>query len=336
MDAVGSDHAVLLGVSEGGPLCTLFSATYPEKTDALIMIGSYARRLADADYPWGLSRDAHEQFCRTLLAEWGGPVGIAARAPSRQDDPAFREWWATYLRMGASPGAAVALTRMNAEIDVRDVLPTVQAPTLVIHRTGDLALAVEGGRYLAERIPGAKMVELPGDDHLPFVGAQDEILDAIERFLASLRTRPRVERMLATALTVLPSGDSDIDALRPIFAAEVTAHRGRVLSTEPEVLVALFDGPGRAVRSGRAMVATAARSSLAARAGIHIGECDLSVPAGPLFTASADLASAAAAGEVIVSRTVVDLVHGSGLIFKDRGAIPLSASSRSVSALVVA
>ena len=334
MEAAGSEHAVLLGVSEGGPLCTLFAATYPEKTDALIMIGSYARRLADAEYPWGLSREAHDAFCRALLAEWGGPVGLADRAPSRQDDPAFREWWATYLRMGASPGAAVALTRMNAEIDVRDVLPSIQAPTMVIHRTGDRALAVEGGRYLATHIPGATMVELPGDDHLPFVGAQDEILDPIERFLTTSRTRARGERMLATALTVLPAAGSHVEDLRPLFVAEVVAHRGRLLSAAPDSLVAIFDGPGRAVRSGRGIASAAARASLGVRTGIHIGECDPSSAAGPLFSASADLATAAAPGEVIVSRTVVDLVHGSGLRFRERGPVLISASGRPVPALL--
>jgi pimeloyl-ACP methyl ester carboxylesterase len=334
MEAAGSEHAVLLGVSEGGPLCTLFAATYPEKTDALIMIGSYARRLADAEYPWGLSRDQHQEFCRTLLAEWGGPVGLAARAPSRQDDPEFREWWATYLRMGASPGAAVALTRMNAEIDVRDVLPSVQAPTLVIHRTGDRALAVEGGRYLAAHVPGATMVELPGDDHLPFVGAQDEILEPIERFLMTLRTRARAERVLATALTVLPAAGANIEDLRLLFTPEVMAQRGRMLGAEPDRLVAIFDGPGRAVRSGRALIAAAARASLGARAGVHIGECDPSTPVGPLFSASADLAAAAAPGEVLVSRMVLDLIHGSGLKFREHGTVVLSASGRPVPALV--
>jgi pimeloyl-ACP methyl ester carboxylesterase len=335
MEAAGSQHAVLLGVSEGGPLCTLFAATYPEKTDALIMIGSYARRLADVDYPWGLSRDVHEQFCRSLLAQWGGPVGLADRAPSRQDDAGFRDWWATYLRMGASPGAAVALTRMNAEIDVRDVLPSIQAPTLVLHRTGDRALAVEGGRYLAAHIPGAKMVELPGDDHLPFVGAQDEILDAIAHFLAAGRARAGAERVLATALTVLPMPGTDVDALRSLFTADVVAHRGRVLTGAAPNLVALFDGPGRAVRSGRDVVAAAARASLGARAGLHIGECDPTSTSGPLLAASAALATSAAPGQVIVSRTVVDLVHGSGLRFRDRGAVALSASDRSLTAFAL-
>ena len=163
MEAAGSRRAVLMGVSEGGPLCSLFAATYPEKTEALVMIGSYARRMRDADYPWGPTPDERDRFCQTIIDEWGGPVGIDERAPSVADDPAFREWWAAYLRMGASPGAAVALTRMNAEIDIRDVLPSIRVPTLVIHRTGDRCLKVEEGRYLASRIPGATFVELPGD-----------------------------------------------------------------------------------------------------------------------------------------------------------------------------
>ena len=153
------------------------------------MIGSYARRLWAPDYPWGPTREERDRFCQTIIDEWGGPVGIDERAPSRALDPAFRDWWAAYLRMGASPGAAVALTRMNAEIDIRDVLPSIRVPTLVLHRTGDRCLKIEEGRYLAEHIPGATFVELPGDDHLPFVGDQDAMLSAIDQFLAKV---PRV------------------------------------------------------------------------------------------------------------------------------------------------
>ena len=182
MEAAGSRRAVLMGVSEGGPLCSLFAATYPERTDAVVMIGSYARRMRDADYPWGTTSDERDRFCQTIIDDWGGPVGLAERAPSVADDPAFREWWSAYLRMGASPGAAVALTRMNADIDVRDVLPSIHVPALVIHRTGDRLLKVEEGRYLASRIPGATFVELPGVDHLPFVGDQDALLAVIEEF----------------------------------------------------------------------------------------------------------------------------------------------------------
>jgi pimeloyl-ACP methyl ester carboxylesterase len=187
MEAAGSRRAVLMGVSEGGPLCALFAATHPHATAGLIMIGSYARRLRADDYPWGPTEQEREEFCQTIIREWGGPVGIDERAPSRALDPEFRNWWAAYLRMGASPGAAVALTRMNAAVDIRAVLPNVRVPALVIHRTGDQLLKVEEGRYLASQIPGATMVELEGHDHLPFVGDQLAVLSAVDQFLKRLR-----------------------------------------------------------------------------------------------------------------------------------------------------
>ena len=149
LDAVGSRRAALLGVSEGGPMCALFAATYPNRTEALIMIGTYARRLRAPDYPWAPTLEKREAFCQEIFESWGGPVGIEDRAPSMAADPAFRDWWATYLRMGASPSAAVALTRMNSEIDIRLVLPTIRVPSLVLHRTGDQTLRVEEGRYVA-------------------------------------------------------------------------------------------------------------------------------------------------------------------------------------------
>ncbi|MEO6725086.1 MAG: alpha/beta fold hydrolase, partial [Blastocatellia bacterium] len=200
MEAVGSERAVLCGVSEGGPMCSLFAATYPEKTIALVMVGSYARRLQGDGYPWGPTETDRDLFLEEIRNHWGGPVGLEERAPSVANDPAFRDWWAAYLRRGASPGAAVALTRMNTEIDIRHVLPTVRVPTLVVHRTGDECLKVEEGRYLADNIPGAKFVELPGIDHLPFVGAQDEILDEIEEFLTGMRHASEFDRVLATVL----------------------------------------------------------------------------------------------------------------------------------------
>jgi pimeloyl-ACP methyl ester carboxylesterase/DNA-binding winged helix-turn-helix (wHTH) protein len=187
MEAVGTRRAVLMGVSEGGPLCALFAATHPEATAGLIMIGSYARRLRAPDYPWGPTAEQRDEFCQTIIREWGGPVGIDERAPSRALDPQFRNWWAAYLRMGSSPGAAVALTRMNAAVDIRAVLPHIRVPALVIHRTGDRLLKIEEGRYLAANIPGATLAELPGDDHLPFVGDQLAVLSAIDQFLERLR-----------------------------------------------------------------------------------------------------------------------------------------------------
>jgi pimeloyl-ACP methyl ester carboxylesterase len=314
MEAVGSRKAVLLGVSEGGPLCALFAATYPEKTDGLVMIGSYARRLRDTDYPWGPTREERDAFCRTLLEEWGGPVGIEERAPSQAKDATFRSWWASYLRMGASPGAAVALTRMNSDTDVRGVLPSIRVPTLVLHRRGDRCLRVDEGRYLASRIPNARFVELPGEDHLPFVGDQDGLLREIEQFLATRRARPVRTAVLATVLSVHLTGDPP-DVVREIFGRELTHFRGRLLAGVGPGLVAVFDGPARAVRCGAAVVRAAGALGAPCGAGVHIGEFDLALSEGVVREVSARLASAAVPGEVLVSRTIVDLVPGSGLEF---------------------
>src|SRR5690606_1583862 len=168
MDAVGSERAVLIGISEGGPMCSLFAATYPERTFALVMIGTYAKRIWDKDYPWAPTEEQRQAFLELMRRDWGKPVGIEERAPSLATDPEFRDWWGTYLRMGASPGAAVALTKMNAEIDVRNVLPSIRVPTLVIHRSDDRCLKVEEGRFVASKISNCKFVELDGPDHLPF------------------------------------------------------------------------------------------------------------------------------------------------------------------------
>src|SRR5262245_41175022 len=198
MEAVGSDRDALLGLSEGGPMCALFAATYPEKTAALVMIGTYARRMWTPDYPWGPTVEARGRFFDEIRDHWGGPVGIDVRAPSVAADPAFRDWWSTYLRMGASPGAALRLTQMNSETDVRSVLPTIRVPTLVLHRTHDRCLLVEEGKYVADLIPGSRFVELAGDDHLPFVGDQDVMLDAIETFLTGSGRSLEFDRVLAT------------------------------------------------------------------------------------------------------------------------------------------
>ena len=325
MDAAGSERAVLMGVSEGGPLCTLFAATYPEKTEALVMVGSYARRLRDANYPWGSTREERDAFCRSLLEQWGGPVGIEERAPSMADDPAFRAWWASYLRMGASPGAAVALTRMNADIDVRGVLPSIRVPTLVLHRAGDRCLQVEEGRYLASQVPGARFVELPGDDHLPFVGDQELLLAEIERFLATRRRAASGQRMLATIVTLRCEHDA-LAAVRPVFDGALSRFRGRPLLEVPQALAASFDGPARAVECAAAVIESLRTLGVSCRAGVHIGECDPNTVDSPVAAASGRLAAAAAPGEVLVSQTIVDLVPGSALVFEPSHAAPLASA----------
>ena len=237
-----------------------------------IMIGTYARRPRAADYPWAPTHEEREAFCREILERWGGPVGIETRAPSVAADPAFREWWAAYLRMGASPAAAVALTRMNAQIDVRHVLPTIRVPTLVLHRTGDRCLLVEEGRYVASLVPSARFVELPGDDHLPFVGdhgrapRRDRTIPdgraSARRIEQGARHDPvrhpqRTERRGPTA--------AEIDRLQALVAAQTQRFRGRGLPRADDRAFSAFDGPARAIRCGRSIVDEGLRPGRGAR-----------------------------------------------------------------------
>jgi pimeloyl-ACP methyl ester carboxylesterase/DNA-binding winged helix-turn-helix (wHTH) protein len=334
MDAVGSERAALCGVSEGGPMCSLFAATYPEKTLALVMIGTYAKRIRDAEYPWGPTAEQREQFFEVMREQWGGPVGIDERAPSAANDPSFRDWWATYLRMGASPGAAVALTQMNAEIDVRNVLPSIRVPSLVIHRTDDQCLKVEEGRFVAERIPDAKFVELPGNDHLPFVGDQDAILDEVEEFLTGVRHPIEPDTVLATVMVARMVGmkehvqslgpDRWSEWLRRLHAhitKEIEWFRGREIDLMENRLLAIFDGPARAVRCASAISEYASRLGVKTCTGLHTGECEIvdGQVAGAAAQMCVCVANEAEAGEVLVSSTVKVLVAGSGISFEDRG-----------------
>jgi pimeloyl-ACP methyl ester carboxylesterase/class 3 adenylate cyclase len=344
LDAVGSRRAALLGVSEGGPLCALYATTYPERTQALVMIGTYAKRRWAPDYPWAPTEAQGDAFLDEIRRAWGGPVGIEARAPGRANDPAFRDWWSTYLRMGASPGAALALTEMNAAIDMRDLLPAIRVPTLIVHRTEDRLLSIEEGRYVASRIPGATLLELPGEDHLPFVGDQDAMLDAIQRFLTSGHDAVVADRVLATIVTAriataaAAAAGATVGSTTAAMAqhaagtafeaqarAEIERGRGRMLAFAPGELQAAFDGPARAIRCAAGIVAAGRRQDRGVQAGLHIGECELDADGmrGPAVEVSRDLSSVAVPGEVLVSRTVVDLVAGSGLAFEPRGSRPL-------------
>jgi len=334
MDAVGSERAALCGVSEGGPMCSLFAATYPEKTLALVMIGTYAKRIRDAEYPWGPTQEQREQFFEVMRKQWGGPVGIDERAPSVAHDPEFRDWWATYLRMGASPGAALALTQMNAEIDVRNVLPSIRVPSLVIHRSEDQCLKVEEGRFVAERIPGAKFVEFPGNDHLPFVGDQDAILDEMEEFLTGVRHPAEPDTVLATVMVGRIVGvkehverlgkDRWLELLRRLHAhltKEIEWFRGREIDLVENRLLAIFDGPARAIRCAAAITEYASRLGVETCTGLHTGECEIvdGQVSGVAAQMCVCVANEAEPGEVLVSSTVKDLVAGSGITFDDRG-----------------
>jgi DNA-binding winged helix-turn-helix (wHTH) protein/pimeloyl-ACP methyl ester carboxylesterase len=327
LEAVGSKRAALCGVSEGGPMSALFAATYPERTAALIMIGTYAKRVWAPDYPWAPTTEERAHFFEEIEQHWGGPVGLEERAPSKIDDQQFRDWWATYLRMGASPGAVVALTRMNAEVDVRHVLPSIRVPVLVIHRAGDRCLKVEEGRYVASLIPGAKYVELPGDDHLPFVGDKDAIVDEIEEFLTGARHTLVPERVLATLLFVQfdgrkTHGDDLLKRFQAHIKKEISWFRGREIDGANEGPLATFDGPARAIRCACAITEYATRLGIEVRAGLHTGECDLLQEdrvGGVTVEIGRRVRDHAAVREVWVSHTVKDLIAGSGISFEDRG-----------------
>ncbi|MGH7322269.1 MAG: adenylate/guanylate cyclase domain-containing protein [Candidatus Rokuibacteriota bacterium] len=288
MDAVGIERASLIGISEGGPMSILFAATYPARTAALVLYGTYARSSWAPDYPFGRKAEDWETRLRVIEREWGGPVGLERWAPSAASDEAFRNWWATYLRLGASPAAAVAMVRMAAEIDVRHVLPAVQVPTLVLHRTGDIMCPIESARFLADRITGARFVELPGADHLPFVGDTDALLGEIEEFLTGARHRPEPDRALATVLFTDIVGATERaselgdgrwrDLLlrhHAIVRQQLEQHRGHEIDTAGDGFLATFDGPARGIRCAAAISAAVRPLGVRIRAGLHTGECEV-------------------------------------------------------------
>ncbi len=342
MDAAGSERAALVGVSEGAAMCALFAATYPERTSALIMLGGYARRSWAPDYPWGATAEERRGFLEQIERGWGGPVALARRAPSRATDEQFRQWWATFLRMSASPGAAAVLTQMNMEIDIRHLLPVVHVPTLIIHRTDDLAISVEGSRYMAERIAGARYVELPGRDHLPFVGDQDAILDEIEEFLTGVRPVRTPERMLATVLVTSIHGATETavgldetqwravrDSYAMLVRRELAEYRGREVRTTDIGFLATFQSPAQAIRCACAIVYAARSAGIAVRAGLHAGECEIvgDNVSGMAVRLAVDIMAHAVPGSAVVSQTVKDLVAGSDIAFQDLGTYPLKGST---------
>ena len=338
MDAVGSERAALFGISEGGPMSLLFAATYPTRTTALAIYGSYARRLWAPDHPFGRTQAEWDEIVQRLEREWGGPVAVDVWAPSRIHDERFQESWAAYLRLAASPGAAAAVMRMNGEIDVRHVLPVVRVPTLILHRIEDRLTSIDQARVMARGIPGAKLVELPGVDHHPIAGDTDAILDEVEEFLTGVRHGPEPDRVLATVLftdivaateTAARVGDRpwrDLLARHHVLVRrELDRFRGREIDTAGDGFLATFDGPARGVRCARAVSDGVRAFGLEVRAGLHTGEVELldDKVSGLAVHIGARVAATAGPGEVLVSSTVKDLVAGSGLRFQDRGLQPL-------------
>ena len=334
MDAVGSGRAALLGHSEGGNMSVLFSATYPERTTALVLVGCYAKRIQSPDYPWAPEREARMREIEQTELTWGSPDVGAWLAPSRAGDEAFAAAMGRYLRQSASPSAAAALLRMNTEIDVRDVLPAVRVPTLLIYRTHDVDVNVEEGRWIASRIPDARFVELPGADHLMWTDNAGAILDEVEGFLTGVRRGPEPDRVLATVLftdivgsTALASELGDrawrdlLDRHHAVVRRELERSRGREVDTAGDGFLATFDGPARAIRCATAIRESLRPLRLRVRAGVHTGEVDLADGGvtGIAVHIGSRIASIAGADEVLVSGTVRDLVHGSGIRFEPRG-----------------
>jgi pimeloyl-ACP methyl ester carboxylesterase/class 3 adenylate cyclase len=330
LDAAGMDQAALLGMSEGGPLTALFAATYPDRCRALVLYGTFARFAS-----WLPTPEALAAYLDYIDQAWGSGGSLPLFAPSRQHDPAFQRWWGRFERLGASPAAAIALMRMNSQIDISDIVSTIRVPTLVIHRTDDVTIDVQGGHFLAEHIPGARYVELPGTDHIPFVGENAmEIADLIGEFLTGSRAPMAADTVLATVLFTDIVGSTEkaaslgdrrwrdlLDNHHAIVRRNLERFRGREIDTAGDGFLATFDGPARGVRCACAIADDISSLGIDVRAGLHTGECEImgDKVGGIAVHIGARVAALAGPREVLVSSTVKDLVAGTGLRFGDRG-----------------
>lgn len=334
MDAVGIERASLVAASDGGPLAILFAATYPERVENLVLINTYARRVSSADHEPALSPEAFAVFAQDVTDHWGEPIAIELLAPSSAADPDLRTWWATSLRASMSPAAARAMVAMNAAIDVRQALPAVHVPTLIIHRTGDGATPVEGGRFLAENIGGARILELAGDDHFHWLGDSEAILGAIEEFVTGARSGMATNLALVSMLftDIVSStekaarlGDREWAALLKthdgIVHSEVQKQGGREVKHTGDGSLSVFEGPARAARSWLSISSRVREVGLEIRGGLHTSEVEMvdGDVRGLGVHIAARLMGLATPGELIVSSVVRDLSAGSGLTFEDRG-----------------
>lgn len=334
MDAVGSTRAAVLGVSEGGNLSALFAATCPQRVTALIISGTYAKRIWSEDYPWAPTVEARAREYELVEREWGNLMDLDRYVPSKIGDKAFAQQLAKYFRLSASPGAAVTLLRMNTEIDIRAVLPTIRVPTLVLHRIGDHDVKIEEARYIAARIPSAKLVELPGDDHLPWVGDQDVFLDEVQEFLTGVRPPAAADRVLATIMFTDIVGSTELAARLgdhawkgllqrhdALVRKELQRFRGREEQTTGDGFFATFDGPARAIRCAASIRDAVRQLGVQIRAGVHTGEIEVGADhvGGLAVNIGARVLATAEPGEVLVSSTVKDLTAGSGVRFVERG-----------------
>jgi pimeloyl-ACP methyl ester carboxylesterase len=334
LDAVEAERVVVFGVSEGGSAATMMAAAHPDRVSAMVQYGTFARMSLASDYPVGVPADMLHAFVTRMVDEWGDPATLDLWAPSLASDPEARAWWSRWLRSGVSPGAMRTIGLMYQQLDVRPLLPTVTVPTLVLYRAGDALIPPALSRPVAEGIPGARAVELPGADHLYLAGDQEAMIDAIEEFVTGRPAVAAAERILATLLFTDIVGSTEHAARLGdhrwrelltrhdrLAAREVARQRGRLVKSTGDGVLATFDGPARAVRAATALRDGARELGLELRAGIHTGECEVTGDdvAGIAVHIAARVEAAAGAGEVLTSSTVKDLVVGSGLRFGERG-----------------
>ncbi|MFE5673314.1 adenylate/guanylate cyclase domain-containing protein [Agromyces sp. NPDC056523] len=334
LDAVGSEQAAILGDAEGGPMAMMFAATHPQRTRALVLVNSFARMLRADDYAIGMPEASSEKLLEQWLPAWGTGRVLRLAAPSVADDPQLQRWIARYGRLSASPGTATRIYRWVLHVDVRSILPSIKAPTLVVQKAGNRHYRPPMGRYLAEHIPGAKYVEVPGADWYPAFVDSDGILDAVEEFLTGDRPAPADDRVLATVLFTDIVGSTDAavrlgdqrwlelkTAHDELVRAQLERYRGREIATTGDGFLAIFDGPARAVRCATDIAAAVPSLGIDIRAGLHSGEVELrdGQVAGIAVHIAARVLALAGPGRVLVSGTVKDLVVGSGIQFVDRG-----------------
>ncbi len=318
MDAAGFERAVIMGISEGGSLASVFAATHPDRVSGLILYGAFARFAH-----WVATEEELERLFDYVRSGWGSGASVGAFAPSRAHDPVFQKWWGRFERLGATPGAVIALMRMNSQIEISGILPTIRTPALVIHRRGDTLIDVEAGRGLAAGIPGARYVELPGEDHLPWVGDVDSIFTAIAGFLSERGEEAPPDALLASVLTLDWTPAVDID-LRRTLTDIIARQGGATLRLDEGGLIAYFTFPARSLRAAEMLRDALGQAGATARGGLHTGEMLLTEQGGEglaIRIASA-IADAAGPGEIRASRTLKDLVAGAKMAFQP--AAPLS------------
>jgi pimeloyl-ACP methyl ester carboxylesterase len=336
MDAAGSERAALIGISEGGSMSILFAATYPERVQALVLCGAMARSTWAPDYPWASrASDLIESGLELITPHWGEGSVLEVAAPSIAGDPEATRFFARMERASVSPGMLAQLVRMFLEIDVRDVVPSVHVPTLVLHRRYDRLVNVRNGRWLAEHLPNARLVELPGNDHILWYERPELAFGEIQEFLTGVKFEPEPERMLATVVftdivdstaTAASLGDAQWRALLERHGRDVAQaldrFGGRQVKSTGDGFLATFDGPARAIRCARAILDSSVSQGLQVRAGVHTGEIEVMDDdiGGMGVHIAARVSALADPSEVLVSRTVKDLVAGSGLEFEQRGA----------------